>query len=472
MTSSRSINPQDWLAQIGQRISLTLRYVRLRSYDTSTEDGRSQERLRRIALSALASTLAKLVSVATALVSVPLTLSYLGPERYGLWMSISSVITMLGFADFGIGNGVLTLIATAKGRDDNSQIRRVISSATAMLLVIALLGFAAIACANQFINWTDLFKIKTEAAQKEVGPSITVFLTILAINVPLGLVGRIQAGLQESFRTSLWLCAGAISTLGGILVATHLKLSLPLLIVVMAGTPALFSLLNAIHFFGWTHRSLCPVPSQVSPIIVKAVGKAGILFFILQAVASITFTSDNFLISQALGAEAVTSYAVPEKLFYLIPALVGMVTQPLWPAYGEAIARGDIAWAKRVLKKSLLVTVAAAAFSSGILAIFGQDIIRAWTGNILEIPSSLLFAIAAWKIVEAAGVAISAYLNGSGVVGFQVVIGLTTFVVAMALKWFGLINFGLVALPLGMASAYILFALVPIYLFRSRYIKA
>jgi len=51
-------------------------------------------------------------------VTVPLTLNYLGSEHYGLWMTISSVSVMLGFADLGIGNGVLNAVADAYGRDD------------------------------------------------------------------------------------------------------------------------------------------------------------------------------------------------------------------------------------------------------------------------------------------------------------------------------------------------------------------
>ena len=79
-----------------------LSLIRLKPYDVSTPGGRAQERHRRIALTALASAAARGIGVATSLISVPLTLHYLGVERYGLWMTISSVIAMLGFADLGL----------------------------------------------------------------------------------------------------------------------------------------------------------------------------------------------------------------------------------------------------------------------------------------------------------------------------------------------------------------------------------
>jgi O-antigen/teichoic acid export membrane protein len=46
-------------------------------------------------------------------ISVPLTLTYLGSERYGMWMAISSIVALLAFADFGLGNGLVNAIAVA-----------------------------------------------------------------------------------------------------------------------------------------------------------------------------------------------------------------------------------------------------------------------------------------------------------------------------------------------------------------------
>ena len=79
-----------------------LRFISLTPFDQSTAEGRAQERHRRVALTAGAAALAKLLSVGTALISVPLTLHYLGAERFGMWITISSLIAMLSFADFGI----------------------------------------------------------------------------------------------------------------------------------------------------------------------------------------------------------------------------------------------------------------------------------------------------------------------------------------------------------------------------------
>ena len=99
---------------------------------------RGRARSRRATLTALTNLVAKLVTVGTSFATVPLTLHYLGDERFGLWMTISSLSALLAFADFGLGNGLLNAVAEASGRDDPAAIRRLVASAAAMLGTVAL----------------------------------------------------------------------------------------------------------------------------------------------------------------------------------------------------------------------------------------------------------------------------------------------------------------------------------------------
>ena len=95
----------------------------------------------------------------------------------------------------------------------------------------------------------------------------------------------------------------------------------------------------------------------------------------LQVVAAVAYASDSFVIAQLLGAPAVAEYAVPERMFSLITMVLAMVLAPLWPAYGEAIARGDAAWVKRTLKRSILTAVGLAALCSFTLVLVGEWVI-------------------------------------------------------------------------------------------------
>ena len=105
------------LRQASRKSAVVLREAMV-SRDLRTEQGRAHSRHRAIVLTALASGMARAVSIATVLISVPLTLHYLGAERYGMWMTLSAFSLLLSFTDFGIGNSVLTAVSKLAGRGD------------------------------------------------------------------------------------------------------------------------------------------------------------------------------------------------------------------------------------------------------------------------------------------------------------------------------------------------------------------
>ena len=234
------------IAEFGNRLRAE---IRLSPHDTTTEQSRASERHRRVALTAIASALAKVISVGTALISVPLTLHYLGAERYGLWMTISSLAAFLAFADLGIGNGMLNAIAAAYGRDDRDAIRGYVSSGFVVLSTVAAALLLLFAAAYSFVPWPALFNVKTELACAEVGPAVAVFFTCFALAIPLTIAQRVQSALQRGFLSGLWQCASSTLGLIGVIVAIHYQASLPWLVLAFVGAPLLISILNSLSFF-------------------------------------------------------------------------------------------------------------------------------------------------------------------------------------------------------------------------------
>ena len=60
------------------------------------------------------------------------------------------------------------------------------------------------------------------------------------------------------------------------------------------------------------------------------------------------------LIAAELGAEELPPFAVTQRLLWLPTMLVGVMVYPLWPAYREALARGDWAFLGSGLRRSFV----------------------------------------------------------------------------------------------------------------------
>lgn len=439
--------------------------VRLKPFETFTTEGRSKERYRRAALTVLASVAAKGISILTVLISVPLTVGYLGAERYGLWMTISSVVAMLVFADMGMGNGLLNAVSEANGRDDREAARRYVSSAFFMLSGVAAVVGGVFLILYPFISWQGLFNVASGAAVKESGPAMAVFIACFVVNIPLGIVQRIQAGYQEGFLNDLWAGFGSLLGLGGVLSAVYLESGLPWLVLAMAGAPALASLLNGVVLFGFKRPWLRPRWKGVTGDAAGKVFQTGILFFVLQAAMALAFFSDNLVAAQILGPEAVTQYSVPFRLFGVVPMILGAVLSPLWPAYGESIARGDLTWVKKTLTRSMAMTLLVAGAVSVSLVLFGVPLIHLWVGPKITPPFFLMLGLGVWTVMAAAGNALAVFLNGVNVIRFQAVCAVFMAVCAVIAKIFLARAIGVSGIIWGTVIAYALFTAIPIALY-------
>ena len=417
--------------------------LRLKPFDTSTEQGRSQERYRRAALTTFTSVAARTLTVITSLIAVRLTVRYLGTERYGLWMTITSVVVMMSFADLGIGNGLLNCISEAHGKDDRESAHRYVSSAFFILSGVAVLLLGLFAFAYPFVPWPRVFNVSSAAAMREAGPAVVVFFSCFALNMPLDVVQRVQTGHQEGFETNLWVVAGNLTGFILLLEAMHLKGGLPWLVLAMSGGPLLGILGNWIHQFGWTRPWLLPRWSCWDPAAARKIVGTGAMFMLIQACGIFTVAVDNIIITQNLGPEAVTQYAVPMRMFLIVRTLAQMFVMPLWPAYGEAIARGDLKWVKTTVMRS--VALSALSFGPIVLglAVFGKSIVHVWVGPQIQPSYLLLGGAMVWVIVDLCGSALGTFLFGANLLNFQVVLYAITAVVNLPAKVYCAKTFGL-----------------------------
>ena len=442
-----------------------LSILTLKEFDTGTPEGRSKERYRRVALTALSSGGAKVISVITMLISVPLTLHYLGSERYGMWMTISSVVLMLGFTDLGLGLGLMNSVSEAHGKDDRQAAAHYVSSAFFMLTGMAVLILAAFALAYPHIPWARLFNVKTPLAAREAGPALAALVACFALNLPLGVVQRVQTGYQEGFVISLWESLGKVLGLIGVLGVIFCQGGLVWLVLAVAGAPLLAALVNSLVLFGYQRTWLRPDWKNADTATATKLIRIGLLFFILQMALALAYSSDNLVAAHFLGPEAVTLYSVPMRMFTAVTLLVSMLITPLWPAFGEAKARGDILWVKRTLSKSLKLSFFLSLLPTLFLIIYGPTVIHLWVGAEITPPLSLLIGQGIWTMLLALGTTMSIFLSGINMYNFLIKTVPIMSIISLILKIFLAEQIGLSGIIWGLVISYILLFIVPCSLY-------
>lgn len=409
--------------------------LRLTPFDVSSAEGRSKERYRRILLTVLSALATRGIGMVAAIITTPLTLSYLGAERFGLWMTISSITALLAFADFGIGSGLLNAISHAHGQDDRSAAQKSVSSAFFLLALIAtmlILGFIA---SYAWIPWDRVFNLRQGANASEASYAVAVLLTCIALNLPLDTVRRVQLGYQEGYESNLWQAGASIGMVAGVVGAALVHAHLPFLVLASNGIPVLVTFFNWVFQFTWRRRWLIPRLMYFDFATGSSILRSGGVFAILQLIAFIGFFSDNFIITHILGPAAVAPYAVIYKLYSAI-FLVQFIITPLWPALAEAIARGDHAQAHRMFERAMRICLGTGLVIAIFLVGLGRPIVTFWVGQKLTPEWSLLLGFGAWTLIASYYAAIAALLSGPNLLFRQLRIFGTAALISVSLKIF------------------------------------
>ena len=453
------------------RICRLMSLIRSAPFDTSTPEGLSSERYRRAALTTFTSIIAKGIGILTAFVTVPLTLNYLGTERYGLWMTISSVIVMLGFADLGLGNGLVNAISQTDGRNDRDAAQKAVSSVFFMLLGSAVFLLIVFGMIYPFVPWHRIFNVTSTHAIRESGPATAVFVACFALSLPLGIVQKVQFGYQEGFLNNYWQIAGNLLGLAAVVVAILLQGGLPWLVFAMSGVPALLIAANWVFLFFYQRPLLLPRWRNFHFATGKALIGTGIIFMLLWTVNILGTSTDNIIIAQFLGASKVATYAIVQRLFSLT-LLVQFFTVPLWPAFSEAMIKADFLWAHRAFNRIFILAVLLTILICMPLVFFGQTIIRVWAGPQVLPPLTLVLGYALFRLVSGFAEAPMPVLMCGNNLRWLLIIATTAGVFAFILKIIFVQIWQSTGIAWASAISYGLFFTLPAYIIAYRAVNS
>lgn len=435
---------------------------RFSAFDTSTPDGRAQERYRRVFLTILALILGRGIFVLTTLISVPMTLPYLGSERYGLWATLSSLITIfVSFADLGMGYGLMNAVSTAEGRNEPEAARQHISSAFFMLFCIGISVAGVFWALYGVVDWASLLHVTSAQAKMELAPSLAVFVGCFALNLPLGVVNRTQLACQEGFINSIWNGAGSLLGLAGLILCVRFNAGLPWLVLSMSAAPVIATLFNGLFLFGFQRPVFRPGWQFIRSQACQDLIKVGLIFFAMQAAATVALFSDNIILSRKLGPDAVTQYAIPMNLINLFTSVATVLLSTLWPAYSEALSRGDIPWIKNTLYRSLLIFVSGSIVVALGIILAGKPLVSLWTSGRVIPSFTLLVGAALWLIVGTTSNVIQILYNGIGYLKFPAVCIVLMAVSALFFKFILIDYMGSTGAVYATIFSYVVFLLIP-----------
>lgn len=420
---------------------------------------RKSPNYRLAAYSTLANVASKILSLFVLYASVPRTIDYLGPERFGIWMTLASFIGLLGFLDFGIGNGLLNQVAYLAASGTRGRLRRLIGHALLLLAGIGLSLVVLLSCIARYAHLEFLFNITDPVSVDELTKAAMTLAVLIGLSLPLVGLQRVFWGLQQAFVSHLFSAVGSGVSVILLFVLSNRHAPIYALLLGTYGVQLLMALpLLAVLF---KDRLIGAIDWAELREDARELLRSGSLFFVLNLGAAVAWEGDYLILSRMAGAQHVAVFAIAVRLFQLVSQPLAMINSPLWSAYADAIARGNYQFVRKTLVGAISLTAAGAMVGVSVLVSFHDLIIRVWIHNAVDVPRDLLIAMAGWTVIQSTGNAFAMFMNGAKVVRPQVVVVCLFCIAALPLKILAAGRFGELGIVVVSLISYVVCVVVP-----------
>jgi len=374
---------------------------------------RGHERSRRVKKNIAISAVLKIINIIIQLLLVPLLLNYLSPIKYGIWLTVGSVINWLYFFDIGLGNGLRNKLAEALAKNEMELARIYVSTTYAVLSIIVIIIYLLFLAADKFINWRIIFNSPAEFTN-EINSLIIAVFTFFALNFVARLIGIILNADQKSSINDLIYTIGNLLFLVLIFILSKISHQSLVLVGLSNGLATFLpAVIMSIVFFSRNYKQLKPSFKYVRFMHINELTVLGIKFFIMQIAAVIVFTTDNLIIAQLFGPEQVTPYNIALKYFNIVQMGFSIIITPFWSAFTEAYAKNDLMWIKSKIKRLIQIWLIVG-LGVVIMLSFSSFVYKFWVGNIIEIPFALSVLMAIFVIISTWNNIFAFFLNGIG----------------------------------------------------------
>jgi O-antigen/teichoic acid export membrane protein len=326
------------------------------------------------------------LSVLISLIYVPLLLDIFDAERYGVWLTISSMVVWFNFLDLGLGSGFRNKFAEAIAVKNTALAREYVSTIYISLAIISTGIIVFASPVISLINWNKALNT-TIVPNKELVILAFIVFASFSLRFVFQLIGQILSANQRPALNNSFNLMGNILSLGLIFfVGKLLKISdLPVLAFILSMSPILVLVIASVFFFHKDYRQYTPSIRFFRIHHLRSLLGLGINFFFIQISMVVIMYSTNFLIAQFCSPKDVTVYNVAQKLFSVGTMMFTILLTPMWSAITEAFVNNEYAWIKNAMRKLRF----AALISSGLtllLLLMSKFIFHIWIGNRLQIP--------------------------------------------------------------------------------------
>lgn len=364
------------------------------------------------------------ISLGISLLYVPLLLHSMNSINYGIWLTLTSIVSWVAMCDIGLGNGLRNKLSETIAAADYLLGKVYISTAYVSILSIMCVLFSIFfVVSNMFLSWNSILNAP-EIEPSELNLLVNVVFFTFALNFVLSLINSVLFALQMPAVSS------TLTTLGQffsfvivfVLVKCFNVYSLLILGSVISIVPVVVLIISSIILFTGKYKYLSPSFRYIDLTKIKDILGLGMKFFVLQIITIVLYQTNNLIIMHIVSNEAVVEYNIAFKYMNVLLMIYTIIVTPLWSATTEAYVKGDLQWIMNVVKK--MDKIAFLFILIGLIMLLTSDFVyRIWLdlpkSNVSIATTSLIYFYVVGNILYAN---YGYILNGIGKLNLQILV--------------------------------------------------
>lgn len=389
------------------------------------------------------------VNISINFLTIPLILSFLNPTQYGIWLTLTAILSWFSLFDLGFGNGLrnhLTKCIANKNYDDGKIFVSTTYAALTVIFGILLVVFLIV---NPFINWSSIFNAP-DSIQSDLRGAVLYAISLLFVQFILRLINTVLLAFQRSAIADLANSLVQVFILIGLYIVKSMHYNtLTSVAIVYSVLPVFVFLIFNVFLFSKSYQLIRPSIYFVRFKHIKKLLNLGLNFFIIQVSALVLFTSDNFLITQLFKPADVTVYNVAFKYFSIGNILLTMFLSPFWSMATHSFETKDFAWIKNSMKKLKILWVLLI-FIGLIQLVCAKVIFKFWTNDSVAVSFSLSTTMLFYFILLNWSAIYSNFLNAVGKIRLQLYFSILAMLinVPLAIFFVKFLHLGILGIPL------------------------
>lgn len=385
----------------------------------------------------ISSFLIKGLSIVISLVFVPLTISYINPTQYGIWLTLSSIIAWFSFFDIGFGNGLRNKYAEAKATGNILIAKKYISTTYVILTLLFSIVWFCFIIVNFFVDWSKVLNAPNNM-EAELSVLAIIVFSFFCIQIVLKTINVILIADQKPAKASFFDMIGQLFALIIIFILTKTTDgSLIYLGLTFGFVPILVLLISSFIFFNTVYKDLKPSFKFVEFSIGKDILKLGIKFFIIQIAFIVIYQTSNIIIAQVASPDDVTIYNIAFKYFGIATMVFSIIMTPFWSAFTNAFTIKDYDWMKLTYNKLAKISIV---IILSVILLFGLSsyAYKLWIGDVVEVRYTVSLMVAFFVMLNIWNSLHSILLNGMGKIKLQLFLSIIGMVLNIPLAiYFG-----------------------------------